>query len=124
MTLGTATGRPATASAAFRAWLAMLCVSLFVISGFVHAVQHVETIASANAMMELDAPAADNNDQDSPEKPGVTAEHCCGCASFAYLPVIDADLPDTIRDGVTPPPVHQLAGHTISYEPPPPKSLT
>ena len=122
MTLGTATSRPASASAKMRAWLAMLCVSLFVLSGFVHAIQHVDTIVVTT--VELSAHAADAGDPDSPEKPGVTAEHCCGCASVAYLPVIDANLPGTVRSGVTPPPSHQLAGHTTAHEPPPPKALT
>lgn len=122
MTLGTATSRPASASAKMRAWLAMLCVSLFVLSGFVHAIQHVETIVVAT--VELSAQGADADDPDSPEKPGVTTEHCCGCASVAYLPVVNAEMPSTVRCGVTPPPTLQLAGHTTAYEPPPPKALT
>jgi hypothetical protein len=123
MILGISTGPSAAATAKCRAWLAVLFVSLFLVSGFVHAIQHVDALANTATTTEL-ALHGDSGEGDASDKPAVTAEHCCGCASLAYLPLIQEELPAPVHVIVRSMPMPQLAGHTIDYEPPPPKSLT
>lgn len=106
-----------------RAWFAVFCVALLMLSTILHASQHVESVANS-AVAELSL-GGSGGDAPVPEKPMQLAEHCCcGCVMSAILPVAWTGsswaLPTAISFGAPP----RLAGHSSRHELPPPKSLT
>lgn len=122
MILGAVPGQSLAVRAKFRRWLAVLCVSLFVFSGFLHTIQHVEAAANS-AVAEMSVSGTDDGDA-GPDKPAASAEHCCGCAPAAMPLALHTQGPCMTSTGVEPMPVALLAEHPARHDPPPPRTLT
>ena len=123
MSSGTAPSLSGSAKATIRRWLAVLCVSVFVFSGFLHTIQHVEAAAST-AVAEISAGGPDDGST-VPEKPAAKAgEHCCGCATAAVPVMLHQAGPCFVVTEAGSKAASPLTDHASPYDPPPPKTLT
>jgi hypothetical protein len=105
---------------AARRWIAMLCVSLFVYSGYAHSACCLQTSAHTHAVqISSDAPGGTS---DSPAIPALDGTHCHVCAAAA-LPLATQAL--SIAAVVEKPamaPTDELSASDRQFDPPPPKA--
>lgn len=98
----------------------MLCVSLFIFTGFLHSIDSLQLGGSVQA---TELAFSDFGDQsDTPESPSLDGSHCHGCAA-AVISVATQSFPTAI---VSNKPdmagVDELLAIDRQFEPPPPKA--
>jgi hypothetical protein len=103
-----------------RRWIAMLCVSLFVYSGYVHAACDAQSSAHTQAVQISSDASGDTSD--SPAVPALDGTHCHVCAAAA-LPLASQSLSiAAVAEKPAMAPTDELSASDRQFDPPPPKA--
>jgi hypothetical protein len=105
---------------AARRWIAMLCVSLFVYSGYAHSACGLQPCASEQAIQASTDIAHDTSD--TPATPSLDGSHCHGCAAVAVPMVAQALVIGAIVTKPAMTATDELLASDRQFDPPPPKT--
>lgn len=103
-----------------RRWIAMLCMSLFVYSGYAHSACCLQSSAPTHAVQISNDVSSDTSD--SPTVPALDGAHCHGCTAAA-VPLVTQTL--SIAAVVAKPAMaatDELLASDRQFDPPPPKA--
>jgi hypothetical protein len=106
-----------------RRWVAALLLSLFVLSGFLHSITHVDAGTSAASLSSVQMVAGGDTADDDGQPGTLDVAHCHGCAA-ASLPEVGQVDPSSDISGAL---ISLLSGILTpsqrQFDTPPPKAL-
>lgn len=102
-----------------RRWIAMLCVSLFVYSGYAYSACCLQPSAPAH---DVQVSNDSGDTSDNPAVPAVDGVHCHGCAAAAVPLATQALSVATVVEKPAMAATDELLASDRQFDPPPPKA--